>query len=35
MPLFWNYPLTEEKVAEVQAQILAQKAGRAEGLGRP
>ena len=30
MPLFWNYPLTEEKVAEVQAQILAQKEGRAE-----
>ncbi len=30
MPLFWNYPLTEQKVAEVQAQILAQKEGRAE-----
>jgi Na+/melibiose symporter-like transporter len=30
MPLFWNYPLTEQKVAEVQAQILAQKEGREE-----
>jgi len=29
MPLFWNYPLTEEKVAEVQAQILTQGKDRA------
>ena len=25
MPLFWNYPLTEEKVADIQAKMLAQK----------
>jgi Na+/melibiose symporter-like transporter len=25
MPLFWNYPLTEKKVADIQAQMLAQK----------
>ena len=30
MPLFWNYPLTEERVADVQAQILTQGKDRAE-----
>jgi Na+/melibiose symporter-like transporter len=30
MPLLWNYPLTEERVADVQAQILTQGKDRAE-----
>lgn len=29
MPLLWNYPLTEERVKEVQEEINAQKAGAA------
>jgi Na+/melibiose symporter-like transporter len=29
MPLLWNYPLTEERLAEIQAEIAADKAAAA------
>ena len=30
MPLLWNYPLTEEKVAEIQREIATENASKAE-----